>query len=394
MNNRGYNGRYSNLNENIQNIIDTVIDEYLTIPQSRPIIPNTHPSQPRQNNNNTQGETYVEYVSLLQSLRDIMMGYNNGIRDYNQNIGICLQILLKIQQDLSRIREQTQPSAASNLETEQNEPTFDIRQPRVNIIPRNNATSRLRSTIPIPLQVNDTRTTRQAINRDSTTINNLASQIAGNLFTGRSDARTRNPLETTIHSAIYSYYPATQQSFQDVVVYPTQEQIDNATELVEYSNDGNTFFVNTNCPISLEDFQDGDDVQRILHCGHTFRRSAIQNWFSRNVRCPVCRYDIRDYVRHTQSIDASLSSGFSTENETGLVDLENDSDEESENEIPPLDISLNSRYNPDNFNNLLNEMTNTFTTLLQNYNQNPNNDIFYRIEVMPVYDISFNDEVD
>jgi hypothetical protein len=85
---------------------------------------------------------------------------------------------------------------------------------------------------------------------------------------------------------------------QNVIVAPTQEQIDSATANYEYSSE--TAVNNTNCPITLDEFQEGERVIRIEHCGHTFRRDAIQNWFQRNVRCPVCRYDIREFSQPTQ----------------------------------------------------------------------------------------------
>jgi len=79
---------------------------------------------------------------------------------------------------------------------------------------------------------------------------------------------------------------------ENVIVAPTTEQINSATLQYNYSSETNT--QNTNCPITLDEFQEGEQVTRIEHCGHTFRRDAIQNWFQRNVRCPVCRYDIRE----------------------------------------------------------------------------------------------------
>lgn len=33
---------------------------------------------------------------------------------------------------------------------------------------------------------------------------------------------------------------------------------------------------------------------RIRACQHEYHRSCISNWFSMSVRCPVCRYDIRE----------------------------------------------------------------------------------------------------
>lgn len=50
------------------------------------------------------------------------------------------------------------------------------------------------------------------------------------------------------------------------------------------------------CPISLEPFQLGDVVCEIRECGHKFKRPNLMHWFRRDARCPVCRYDLRDYV--------------------------------------------------------------------------------------------------
>ena len=83
-------------------------------------------------------------------------------------------------------------------------------------------------------------------------------------------------------------------TLQDVIVRPTQEQIITATEIIAF--DENISNNNTNCPITLEPFIHGERICKIKHCSHLFKRSALNDWFRRNVRCPVCRYDIRDYV--------------------------------------------------------------------------------------------------
>lgn len=80
--------------------------------------------------------------------------------------------------------------------------------------------------------------------------------------------------------------------YENVIVAPTAQQIESATINSNYSSETNTH--NTNCPITLEEFQEEEPVTLIEHCGHLFRRDAIQNWFQRNVRCPVCRHDIRE----------------------------------------------------------------------------------------------------
>jgi hypothetical protein len=46
------------------------------------------------------------------------------------------------------------------------------------------------------------------------------------------------------------------------------------------------------CPITLEEFTDGEELTRIRFCRHVFKKNALLNWFSINSHCPVCRYDI------------------------------------------------------------------------------------------------------
>lgn len=96
---------------------------------------------------------------------------------------------------------------------------------------------------------------------------------------------------------------------ENVIVRPTNEQFHSATIDYDFSIDDIVNNTNTRCPIVLEDFQEGDHVCKIRHCGHTFYKEQIYNWFQVNVRCPVCRYDIRDYSTNSirQQNDQSLT---------------------------------------------------------------------------------------
>jgi len=113
-----------------------------------------------------------------------------------------------------------------------------------------------------------------------------------------------NDLENFIYYAIYPTntvrFNGLNNLFRDNEVQRlTAEEIQTATTIFEYSvNNDNT---HTSCPITLDDFQEGEQLCKILHCGHTFRNSAIQDWFRRNTRCPVCRYDIRNQSSQQQS---------------------------------------------------------------------------------------------
>jgi hypothetical protein len=102
-------------------------------------------------------------------------------------------------------------------------------------------------------------------------------------------------------------YPLFDRHYEDVAVRPTHEEIRNATQIIEYNN---ASMNGTTCPITLEPFRAGDRICQIKGCMHMFKEQAIENWFNRNVRCPVCRYDIRTY-REEEEIHQEESAEFS-----------------------------------------------------------------------------------
>lgn len=107
----------------------------------------------------------------------------------------------------------------------------------------------------------------------------------------------RNINRSMDNSAVVTFtIPST---FNDpVVVRPTQEQINNTLVTVETSS--------ATCAI-CQDSVSFDGV-KIRHCNHEFHRSCISSWFAINVRCPVCRRDIRDPVTQTPSALEQTSS--------------------------------------------------------------------------------------
>lgn len=77
-----------------------------------------------------------------------------------------------------------------------------------------------------------------------------------------------------------------------VIVRPTQQQIQEATTCYIFSEINNP--INTSCPIRCQDFESADQVMQINSCKHNFYPSELNQWFSLNTKCPVCRLDIRD----------------------------------------------------------------------------------------------------
>lgn len=99
-----------------------------------------------------------------------------------------------------------------------------------------------------------------------------------------------------------------------VTVRPTQEQINNASRLVRYSDIQNPN--STSCVISLEPFESNDNVRQLHHCGHIFFPDQFNQWFTNHVRCPICRHDIRNYNTNTQEtpIAVDLSNNELSDN--------------------------------------------------------------------------------
>ena len=135
-----------------------------------------------------------------------------------------------------------------------------------------------------------------------------------------------------------------------VRVNPTSSQIANATRLIQFNNIDEP--INNTCPIRHERFQDTDIVMQITHCRHIFNHRALTRWFENAVRCPVCRYDIRDYVNPDTFNETEPSPEINEIVELDQDSINNESiDNEREREISETnnmsdnDIEVNTEAN-------------------------------------------------
>lgn len=132
--------------------------------------------------------------------------------------------------------------------------------------------------------------------------------------------------------------------YNPVPVAPSLEQINAATTDVLFSEIEEP--VNATCPITLERFTDEQMVCQIKHCGHIFNREELLSWFVNNVRCPVCRYDVREYTNtNTQremrtNIDSSQNL-LSNLTSLLMTDLLNGDQDPSNNPFTLLNDLLN-----------------------------------------------------
>lgn len=111
---------------------------------------------------------------------------------------------------------------------------------------------------------------------------------------------TQNPI-TPIQTRPTNWQNLIRTFFNNVTVAPTNEQIENATTQLRYGSISNP--INDSCPISLEPFTVDEIVTRIDECGHIFNTRQFETWFRHNVRCPVCRHDIRSIQTNSDAED-------------------------------------------------------------------------------------------
>ena len=166
--------------------------------------------------------------------------------------------------------------------------------------------------------------------------------------------------------------------FSPVEVYPTPTQVEAATRRVRYCDIVTP--LNRSCPISLEDFNDNDMVSVIRQCGHIFKTDELNTWFRSNCRCPVCRYDIRNY-----NTNASSSSYFSQDTSGNNVSSSTNSISSNSNiRITPL---LNS-----NSTNPTDRMINTvLTSFLNDYSTDASgNNISLDSDTVGLFRLLFN----
>ena len=106
-------------------------------------------------------------------------------------------------------------------------------------------------------------------------------------------AGDQNSTQPILHTQPVNYQPVwLSQWAQPVVVRPTEEEIEAATEETDFSSVENP--QNDTCPITQHRFGPSSRVLRIRSCGHMCEVDALRRWFTYSVRCPLCRTDIRD----------------------------------------------------------------------------------------------------
>ena len=196
------------------------------------------------------------------------------------------------------------------------------------------------------LQTNNVANINNDNNINMRNIYNYPNIISHNNTT-TSTSQNNNPMERFITNFLNT--PIINNNLRPIT--PTFEQINNASRLVRYD-----FIENPSserCSISLQEFNNDDQVRQILYCGHIFHENSLQEWFTRNTVCPLCRYDIRNYVRN--DIQPSHTSNRRPNN----INLYN---------LTEMDVDINSPQ----FISIVDEITRIMIQQYTNANANAN----------------------
>lgn len=110
-----------------------------------------------------------------------------------------------------------------------------------------------------------------------------------NLFSGLGGLRTPTAI-SPLSNLLQILQNNIGHAADPVIVAPTREQIDAATSLRQAA----TGDEERTCAICQENQTSGQAIRRVNHCTHEFHKNCVDLWFERNVRCPVCRHDIRE----------------------------------------------------------------------------------------------------
>ena len=120
--------------------------------------------------------------------------------------------------------------------------------------------------------------------------------------------------------------------FESIPIAPSHQQISQAIRELSFSDIDNP--LNTQCPISLVDFQPEQRVSQIIQCGHVIETQNLNRWLRSHASCPVCRLDIRTTIpipipitqtllqTQTQTQSPSTNQSQTTTIELGVTGIE------------------------------------------------------------------------
>jgi len=223
---------------------------------------NIHNGPVHQNNHNNESYTQLQ-TRQLNILSSLLYDYYRNIRDYQRNMGECIRILRNLRMNYldNETFGQSYPANFNGTYTNPTAPTTSPSQ-------------------------------RNAYYQNTNTFTPQQQQ-----------SRQQYEHDDTQYIFSYTLYPILDQRFagqlnDEEPRILTREEISRSTRTYGYTDEmaADTDASNNVCPISLDTFSVGDVICEILGCRHIFKRPALMHWFRNHSSCPVCRYNLYNYV--------------------------------------------------------------------------------------------------
>lgn len=112
---------------------------------------------------------------------------------------------------------------------------------------------------------------------------------------------TNDPLTNDLWRNIFPFYiiepiSERQSSTPPATSSITIDEVNQYIEYITYDQEQNE---SDRCPISHDNFIEGESICKIKNCGHTFKIQHLLSWLRINTTCPVCRSELRPSVPTT-----------------------------------------------------------------------------------------------
>ena len=215
---------------------------------------------------------------------DCMYRYHMNVRQYHQNINQFNRLSSNIYNDLSNQRRTNRINSLleSINRRHPSSPVLNVPIPPLNTAATQSSSASASDSIPQPIPIPIPSTVPFFTN------NNVFSTMPISLqeLLSRSPPGQQIEIQGFTIPIMDGYEPGS------TVQFPTISQIFEATEIFTYNDDTSPRVTDTRCPITLDDFEYGEELCEIKHCHHVFKWTSLRTWFSQNTHCPVCRHDI------------------------------------------------------------------------------------------------------
>ena len=240
----------------------------------------------------------VNIENRLNMLYNLINNYNVNMQTYQYNIGSLINLIEQCNLELtSHNAYYSTPENQHNYNNQQS-PIQNTNYQEPQTMPE--TTSHFERTIPT---------------NTNPSYNGIRSIINRN----RQETSSNNPL--SLEYILYYYpYNVIRDAETDNL---RQEQINNCVVDISYTELCNE----TICPITLDNFIIGETITQIIPCSHIFKKTSLMRWLSRCLKCPVCRYDLRNYNQVTDTAPFTNNTYYNND-QNELFNDENDEDEE------------------------------------------------------------------